>query len=122
MNRLAHSLWIIAVAAAGLASPAYSRDLCNGNSYRCSNLTGCSINGKIRPCAYASGGAIDSAVIFPHGVFHLHWTGKQTLVVTYGDNGQFRSRARLIPGKRESTIELEDGVKITFPNEISHLK
>jgi hypothetical protein len=118
LPQLFRSLSMIAL----LSSPAQAEDLCKGNTYRCSNLEGCSINGKVQPCAYGSGGASSSALIFGHGVFNIEWTDEESAVITYGSKGKHKAKAELLwndKGKSRAFV-LDDGVVIVFPADIPH--
>jgi|GEM_PF-3717859 len=109
--------------ALAFGSNADAKDLCDGNSYRCTNLKSCSINQKIQPCAYGSGGAANSAIIFEHGSFDIEWQDEEFAVITYGENGEHKSNAELFYNKKNSIWLLDNGVVIKFPSsEITHLQ
>jgi hypothetical protein len=106
------AIWVISLAGVSSSSAA---GLCEGDTYRCTEIRGCSLDGVTQPCAYASSNAKSGGILFEGKILFVDWISSDTAKVSFESFDAGMTPATFSKDDKGTTLRIEGGSVIFIP-------
>ncbi len=106
------TIWAFTLVGVGAS---FAAGLCQGGTYRCTEIEGCSLDGVTQPCAYASSSAKSGGILFEGKILFVDWISPNTAKVSFGSSDADMTPATFSKDDKGTTLRIDGGPVIFIP-------